>query len=277
MEGTLTDMAGVNRDNHRGLDFRSLFVADAFALQGQGIRVEMRWLKWTVPGRSILLSYRRGNGWMPLGRATIDSHRRAAVEGMIPEPGYHRVGIQAEGEESIVETSTAMVVPAGNPLLVTDIDRTISDAYSWRANIGRPERIRPLPGAVDVLRSLAGRFSLVYVTARNWRFSMRTHRWLDHCQFPPGPVFFRPRWGVVLPAGRFKQELLQRWLKGWSGFGIGIGDRLSDARAYASAGMLPIAIRGSLSKRFPPETRCARNWKGVLEIVNGTVDLTKDR
>lgn len=168
------------------------------------------------------------------------------------------------------EPTTAVVAqaPADRELFFTDIDSTLSDASSARALLLPNRRIRPLPGAVDVLRRLNNRFQIVYLTARNFAFTAKTKAWLAMAGFPTSPVFLRRKLWWQQPARAYKEEFLGAAAKRWPSIRYGVGDRTGDAHAYAMAGARPFLIGPAKRRSVPDGTIEVSSWKEVEQHIS---------
>ena len=133
------------------------------------------------------------------------------------------------------EPTTAVVAraPADRELFVTDIDSTLSDASSARALLAPNPRIKPMPGAVDVLRRLKNRFQIVYLTARNFAFTAKTKAWLALYGFPVAPLITRQVHFWEQPSGPYKHASMRALSERWSSIRFGVGDRSGELLAYA--------------------------------------------
>lgn len=128
------------------------------------------------------------------------------------------------------------VAPRGTPIVVTDVDGTIS----WSENaiiqtvISRSQDIKPRPNAPKALSAIA--YPIVYTTARGDVFIDVTRKWLERHGFPRGLLrlahgaFARPGEQAIA----YKTAILKS-------LGIpiiaGIGNRKSDITAYKNAGL----------------------------------------
>jgi hypothetical protein len=175
-----------------------------------------------------------------------------------------RYTLWADGAEPTCVTVAE--VARERPLLVTDIDRTISDHSNAAALLLPNERLRPLPGAVEALRRLAERHAIVYLTARNLRFSAKTKAWLILRGLPVGPVLFRRAFWFRQSSAAFKLRTMAELARVWP-VRAGVGDRPGDAAAYAAAGAKPILIGTNGAGGLPDGTVRADSWKAVEQLL----------
>ncbi len=103
-------------------------------------------------------------------------------------------------------TGRIFVWPAGIPILIIDIDHTISDLREIDVVFTANAQIPALPGAVEALAKLAQRYQIIYLTARDHAFYNKTRAWLDVRGFPEGPLFTRD-FHIWETRGTFKAQL----------------------------------------------------------------------
>jgi hypothetical protein len=153
-------------------------------------------------------------------------------------------GFRIEGEE-LLQSYRAR--PDHRPLVVVDMDDTLVPAGTWNflrlaLHLAYPG-VEPLEEAPAILSEIAGRSSLVIVTARDEWFRGETLAWLEAHHFPRAPVVFsrhflctdrsREEW-----KSRAIRSLLERGFKpGW-----GVGDKPSDMLAYRANGLRTVLI-----------------------------------
>lgn len=226
----------------------------------------LRFRVLTRPRRGVRLV--REQGGETAAEAVTDASGWAwLAPGGVLGCGLHRFVAQS-GEDSL--PLVALVAPADRPLVVVDIDRTLSAPPSFYASVAKPAWIAPLPGAADAMSEIARGFGVVYLTARNQRFMPNTRAWLRAREFPEGPIFLRqvPWWR--LPSGRYKTRWLAALTGRWRAVRFGIGDKTSDAVAYARAGITPILLlRSRRARGVPAQTCMVRTWAEVRARVLG--------
>jgi hypothetical protein len=158
------------------------------------------------------------------------------------------------------------VWPADCPILVTDIDRTISDLSLVLVPFKPVEKIPPLPGCVEVLHELARSYRIVYLTARPSHLYDKTRAWLAAHGFPDGPVFCREiRLGQSQEA--YKREFLAALKCRFPNLVVGVGDRWGDARAYRSAGLRAYLIDRSGRACSEPGAVVVGSWLELAELL----------
>ena len=151
-------------------------------------------------------------------------------------------------------------------IFITDIDATISDASSARALVADNARIRPMAGSVEALRRIKERYQIVYVTARNFRYTAKTKGWLAMHHFPPAPLITRSALWWRKPSRAYKRETLAALAARWPNIRAGVGDRTGDVLAYASVGAAAFLIGASSA---PDGAQAVGSWKELEERLRG--------
>lgn len=223
---------------------------DALARPGEPARLRARvqwaWPLWpavgvggvTVAVEPGLRAKTDAGGWIemeaPPGRYTLCADRAEPINALLAE------------------------IPPDREIFVTDIDATISDASSARAILADNARIRPMAGSVEALRRLKDRFQLVYVTARNFRYTAKTKDWLAMHNFPAAPMITRSVLWWIQPARAYKREALASLAARWPNIRAGVGDRTGDVLAYAAVGAAAFKIGASSA---PDGAIAVKTWK----------------
>ena len=165
-------------------------------------------------------------------------------------------------------TAVLAEVSPDRELFVSDIDRTLSDASSLAAAVRSNERLRPMPGAAEVLQRLGRRFQLVYLTARNLRYAAKTKAWLAAHEFPTAPLILRRSLWFRQPSRTYKHEIMAMLAQRWRAIRYGVGDRPGDVAAYAAVGATPVLIGSARKRSLPKGAIHVRSWKEIEERVN---------
>ncbi|RMG07417.1 MAG: hypothetical protein D6731_23815 [Planctomycetota bacterium] len=179
--------------------------------------------------------------------ATTDRDGLATAAWAAAEPGvYAYRARRADRPSAAVARARIFVVPRRRPLAIVDIDGTLSTAAGPEVLLRGGADAPTFSGAPELLRDLARRYQLVYLTARDDAFLSPTRRFLARHRFPPGPVLFND-WGFWDPDARAQLrpsrhgEFKLRVLRGLAARGLrlalGIGNAETDAEAYEAAGL----------------------------------------
>lgn len=208
---------------------------DLVALPGSRIRLVARVERYLIrfvdpPVKGATVEFFEGQ--KPLGSAVTDDQGFASIEVDAGPAGRRRFRVQTRRSEEAVIVD---VLPADARLLVLDIDHTITDISTFQFAFTTNRNTRALPDAVDVIRRLASRFPVIYLTARDRSFLGKTRGWFHMNNLPDGPVLLRRRrfWSQV--SLDHKLERLGE-LKRTHRIVAGVGDLPSDAKAYLANG-----------------------------------------
>jgi phosphatidate phosphatase APP1 len=204
-----------------------------------------------------------------IGSARTADEGIASVPFTVPEGGRADLRVEVsvgEGSRYRAAPSTLLLAvrDGKRPILVTDIDNTIADVSSLEFLVSTPEEIPELPGAAEALGRLAGRFDIVYLTARDEHYVEATRKWLALRKFPPGPAFFRDLSLATLSARKYKTHALAALKKDWPTLSVGVGDRTEDDEAYLANGMTAILLGGD---DLPEGAKRAASWADVEKML----------
>jgi hypothetical protein len=158
------------------------------------------------------------------------------------------------------------VWPAASPILIIDIDHTISDLSEFDVLFTENAHIPALPGAVETLATLARRYRIIYLTARDHAFYNKTRAWLEGRGFPEGPLFTRD-YHVWETRGTFKRNFIAKLKERYPNMAVGVGDRPDDAQAYLDNGMKTLIIDPTGEGRFPGQALVVSSWREVGTLL----------
>ena len=225
---------------HRGLDLVSSADATGQTLEG--------WISYTVIDKALededvdVFACRAGQ-WTRLGSARTDDEGHFTLA--LSETGRLPVGMR-DLFVSVVGDRTGVgflgyVAPAGTPLLVSDVDGTLTsseNAFVETIVLGIEPGGRA--GAAHAYADAAARGrQVVYVSSRGNQYTTATRDWLAHNGFPRGPLRLAESF-VTLP-GSDTVEFKTRAITGLTATGLslaaGVGNRASDVSAYAAGGL----------------------------------------
>lgn len=167
---------------------------------------------------------------------------------------------------------------ADAPLLVVDLDGTVMEADFEKVLTGDPQ---PLPDAPAVLGQLGRNYTIVYLTHRPELFGPKSKDWLARHGFPPGPVLLSDLMAFARGSRRYKTDRLHDIRSQFTGRAFGVGDQISDARAYRENGISPILLYhvydannpDSLKEQAeklgkqPENTEVVCDWRQVREFM----------
>lgn len=241
-----------------------LSAEDLVALPGSRIRLIARVERYLIrfvdpPVRGATVEFFEGE--KPLGTTVTDDRGFASIEVDAGPAGRRRFRVQTRRSE---EALVVDVLPASAPILVLDIDHTITDISTFQFAFTTNRNTRALPDAIDVIRRLASRFSIIYLTARDRSFLGKTRGWFHMNNLPDGPVVLRRRrfWSQV--SLDHKLERLAE-LKRTHRIVAGVGDLPSDAKAYLANGAAAYLM--DPGGQLPEMERAikVRSWKELEE------------
>lgn len=169
-----------------------------------------------------------------------------------------------------ITDNRVLVIKRDSPLLVTDIDHTISDISARDFLITPDTKIPTLLRASEIVNRLSKKFNILYLTARDDAFIKRTKFWLDFNQFPVAPTFF---WdfgfwnGVPSNHGEYKSQVLRKVMKTHRNLLIGVGDKPHDAEAYRANGLRAYYV-GPPGYKLPRHTIYLKTWEAIEKHIN---------
>lgn len=179
-----------------------------------------------------------------------------------------------------VTDNRILVTDTDTPMLVTDIDHTLSDISSRDFLRTADVKIPELPRASEVVNRLSRDITIFYMTARDDSFIKRTKFWLDYMDFPKGPSFY---WdfgfwnGVPYNHGEYKTKILKDLSKTHKNIVIGVGDKPHDVAAYRANGLRAYYI-GLPGFELAKHTIVVKTWIEIEEhlALNPIGTLTGD-
>ncbi len=162
------------------------------------------------------------------------------------------------------------------PMLVVDMDKTLVASGFEQVLIGQPE---PMPDSPAVMKRLAERYTIVYLTHRPDYFGPKSKAWLAEQGYPSGPVLLSNVGEFLSGSGAFKSAVLEQLKKRFSRIEIGIGDKVSDAQAYLDNGLkafliLQISPQAS-SQQLRQQAESIRALPEAAQVVTGWNQIGK--
>jgi len=146
------------------------------------------------------------------------------------------------GIASQVPPPTELLVacrPADTDIAVVDLDKTIVASGFEAVLLGSPE---PMARSQEVLARLAKTRTIVYMTHRPELLGPKSKAWMIDHGFPAGPLLLSDTEGFLRGSETYKTGRLAALGKTFTNIHLGIGDKLSDARAYLDNGMTAVLI-----------------------------------
>lgn len=248
-----------------------LFTAfDALAVPGEEVTLRARLQAGDLltPRSGHVVRFLRGGRLFKA--AETDGDGVAAVSFRPAAPGDYPFAVEvsrygfADGPPAPNELLVACRRPDA-PMLVVGMDKTLVASGFDQVLVGDA---RPMPGSVKVMRRLARRYTLVYLTHRPDYFGPKSRAWLRRHGYPPGAVLLSDIGESPRGSGVFKGGALGE-LRGRSKkIEIGISDKLSGARAYHDDGLKAFLIIQIEPKASVEDLRqLAESLEGLAEAV----------
>ena len=189
-----------------------------------------------LPDESVSLWTYDGTAWQSLGRGQTgaDGHYAFDATGTTPANGQP-VYAMLEGDGSCAEHFAALY-PAGTPVIVTDIDGTltISDG-ELLTELSDETYVPKMMGAANTLMQtwVTKGYPVIYLTARPHLLRDESRTWLEGDMFPAGPMITTN--GTTADAGDYKTIWLRRMVDsfGWN-IVAAYGNATTDIAAYAN-------------------------------------------
>lgn len=166
-----------------------------------------------------------------------------------------------------------------DPLVICDIDGTLTAGSFAQVLLGSAA---PLPHSPEVLRRLASQNNtIVYLTHRPEYFQLKTRGFLENSNYPQGPLLMTEVGTFVKGSYQAKINMLQEIRKKFANIRYGIGNTISDARAYGDMNIQPILLLdverpaqtdelvtmlGNLAP-LRPDTQVVTDWKQVEQVI----------
>ena len=254
---------------------------DALALPGEKVALRVRLESGSFlrdeKDRSILLAL----DGRPYATVVTDREGFAETSFVPPSSGDYRFEIEvidpANGDAWPTASLLVSCRPAEARLLVIDLDGTLMEADFEKVLTGDPE---PLPYAPEVLRLLSHDYTVLYLTHRPEFFGPKSKSWLIQHGFPIGPVLLSELSSFARGSRRYKTHRLHDIRSRFGSRSFGIGDQISDTRAYRENGLGAILIHhadpndaGELRKqaeklgKLSEDIHVVHDWSEVRAIL----------
>jgi phosphatidate phosphatase PAH1 len=233
-------IAELGDPRHRGFDLIAAATAGTQTLEG--------WIAYTIADKALEdedvdVYACRDSAWAKLGTARTDGEGHFALA--LTDANRLPVGMR-DVYASVVGDRTgtvflAYVGPEGVPLIVSDVDGTLTDSENaFIETVVNGEQPGQQAGAsAAFVAAAASGYQAVYVTARGNQYTDATRQWLADQGFPRGPLRLAASF-VTLPGDdtvEFKTKAMTDMIAQGASIAIGVGNRATDITAYANAGV----------------------------------------
>lgn len=246
-----------------------LFIThDTLALPGETVDLSARVLGGDLlqPQAGLLVRFARPGE--PLGVAETDGAGQAVYAYTPAEPGDYLFDVDVApiglADPPPVRQLRLACRPAHQPMAIVDLDHTVVATGFETVLLGDA---KAMDDSVAVLKALAEKNTIVYLTHRPELFGPKSKQWLAAQGYPPGPVLLSSITGFVQGSGEFKAEQLRKLRSRFKRIEIGIGDKISDARAYAENGMQSVLIN------LNNENQAAGDIEATVLLIQRIEDL----
>jgi hypothetical protein len=227
-----------------------------------------------------------------IGEVKTDRRGDAALAWKVPaKAGDYVIQVQVRAEDqpsTIIPPADILVAAraADAPMIVVDLDKTVVASGFAHVLTGTAE---PMAGAAAVLARAAQTQTVIYLTQRPDFLGPMSKKWLADNGFPRGPMVTGTLTSLAA-GGAFKSSRLTELRKTYKHILFGIGDKSSDAQAYADNGVKPILIMPvnwadadpayfeRLAKDLaaaPPSSQVVTGWAEISAIFFDKAEHTK--
>ncbi len=218
--------------------------ADAIAPPGEPVDLRVRLQAGDLlrGQRGCVVRFYRGGEFFKAAETDADG---AAVVAFTPEkPGdeHFTAELSPNGFPGDPPGPVRLVLACRKPdaaMLVVDLDRTLVGSGFQQVMIGDP---KPMAGSRRVMKRLAERYGVVYLTHRPDYFGPKSKAWLKKHAYPPGPLLLSDLGGFLSGSEKFKSGVLAGLRRRFHRLEMGIGDKPSDGQAYHDNGMKAFVI-----------------------------------
>lgn len=184
-----------------------------------------------------------------IDQVASDADGDASVRWTAPaEPGNYRIRVRVKADDQPADGKA--IAPAhllvavrkpDTPITIVDLDKTLVGSGFHTVLLGGG-RAKPMDGSGVVLARLATTHTIVYLTHRPDFLGPTSKGWLASNGYPPGPVLTSTLGGLLEGSGSYKTQRLADLARNFKNLRVGIGDKVSDAQAYAAHGLVSILI-----------------------------------
>ena len=274
-----------------GTEGEYLFTAfDALALPGEEVTLRARLQAGDLLGArgGYVVRFLRGGR---LYKAAETDGSGVALVGFTPSaPGDYRFTAELSPSGFSQDPRELLVACRGpqQPLLVVDMDKTVVASGFDQVLIGEPN---PMPKSPEVMKRLAGRYTVVYLTHRPDYFGPKSKAWLRQHDYPPGAVLLSGIGEFIAGSGAFKGDRLRELRKRFQRIEVGIGDKISDAQAYHDNGLKAFlilqiepgasaeALRGLAESvgKLPEAVQVVTGWEQIEKCMYAGASFPRSR
>ncbi len=169
----------------------------------------------------------------------------AVLKWKVPaKPGDYVFTVRLNHDDQLAKPVADMTLlvaarPKDTPLVIVDLDKTVVASGFAAVLLGEA---KPMDSAGVVLQHVAKTATVVYLTQRPDFLGAMSKRWLAANGFPQGPVLTSTLGALLAGSGPYKNARLAEIRKTYANVGVGIGDKLTDAKVYADNGLRSLLL-----------------------------------
>ncbi len=218
-----------------------------------------------------------------IGEMRTDEDGRAWVEITPFRPGQQVLTARLEDPDvrKFAVEATEILVEVQPPdveLVVLDLDWTLVSGGFEGVLGGQAE---PIPYSLKVTERLVQDCVVVYLTGRPTSFSQLSKHWLRKNNYPLGPVIANSDSTLGLGVQQYKTSQIKAIKRDFPNLRYGVGDLMTDIRAYQAGGMHAILILHPDSMTEPgdvlrwlrdvrslgDDVSVVENWRQVEQVI----------
>ncbi|KKL66820.1 hypothetical protein LCGC14_2141170 [marine sediment metagenome] len=178
-----------------------------------------------------------------LGKVKTDEEGYAKLVWTPPKAGDYQMTARitavpdSDYNDMLKVTPTPLLVAARarkSRMIVIDLDHTVVASSFFRVIVGGA---KPMPKAAEVIGQLSKKYGIVYLTHRPDLLTVKSKTWLSKNGFPRAPLLVSKLSQAIGDSGKFKTGRLRELRKQYPNVAIGIGDRVTDVKAYVDNGL----------------------------------------
>lgn len=209
-----------------------------------------------------------------IGQCRTDDDGLAQITFTPDRAGQHVIIAKLEDPDvrKYAVEGVEIVVAAHNPdqpMVIVDLDRTLVKSGFGDVLAGKAE---PMAQSRNVMTRLAKDHAVVYLTHRPDMFTEQCKRWIRKFDYPLGPLLTSSLGEFIKGSGAYKSARIEELKKTWPKIEIGIGDKASDAAAYAANGLTSILVLHPDLMKTPED---ARRWVRSLRELPESVEAVE--
>ena len=264
---------------------------DVLATPGQEIQLEVQLEKRNLrdqPGRTIEFYL----GEQPYGSAQTDheGYARIAFRPEEPKDYVFDVKLVMNGSDEKPPPPCQLLVAcrtSDTPMMIVDLDSTLVAGSFSQVLFAKPP---PMPDSQAVMKQFAEHYTIIYLTHRLTELSHRSRQWLIDQGYPQGPLLLAPTSQLLCGSRKYKTRVINDLRQRFSKIEIGIGDKISDVRAYQDNGMQaylllpnkglsPLALADLLRRlgNLTDPVQVVTDWKEIEQGVLGNGHFPPER